>query len=82
MAKYFPEFISLRCWHACDITFKCHPWIKRLGCEADHSPPSNAEVNDWSYMLPLLLMSSWHAQGQFDLFFTWKTSKNIGTMKE
>jgi len=25
-------------------------WVKRLGCEADHSPPSSAEVkNAYSY---------------------------------
>jgi hypothetical protein len=33
--------------------------MRQLGCEADHSPPSSAEVkNDWSYTytLPYVLM--------------------------
>jgi hypothetical protein len=25
------------------------PWVKRPGRDADHSPPSSAEVNAWSY---------------------------------
>jgi hypothetical protein len=36
------------------------PRVKRLGREADHSPPASAEVNNDRARLPLCHMSSWH----------------------
>jgi hypothetical protein len=35
--------------------------VKRLGHEADHSPPSSAEVENGGTISPLPLMSSWHS---------------------
>jgi hypothetical protein len=32
------------------------PGIKRLGCEADHSPPSSAEVKNGGAILPFPYM--------------------------
>jgi hypothetical protein len=37
------------------------PRVKRLGREADHSPPSSAEVNNDGAIPPLPHMSSWHS---------------------
>jgi hypothetical protein len=34
--------------------------VKRQGHEADHSPPSNAEVKNGGAIPPVLHMSSWH----------------------
>jgi hypothetical protein len=34
--------------------------VKRLGREADHSPPSQVEVENDGAVLPLLYTSSWH----------------------
>jgi hypothetical protein len=50
-----PGFLSLR--------------VKRPGCEADHSPPSSAEIkNAWSYTsIPQYTFMAWYsvkAQGQ------------------
>jgi hypothetical protein len=37
------------------------PGIKRPGGEADHSPPSSAEVKNSGAVLPLPHMSSWYS---------------------
>jgi hypothetical protein len=34
--------------------------VKRLECEADHSPLSSAEVKNGGAVPPILHMSSWH----------------------
>jgi hypothetical protein len=34
-------------------------WLKRPGCEADHSPPSRAEVKNAGTITPLPFTSSW-----------------------
>jgi hypothetical protein len=35
--------------------------VKQMGCEADHSPPSTAEVKkEWSYT-SIPLTSTWHS---------------------
>jgi hypothetical protein len=36
------------------------PVVKEHGCEADHPPPSNAEVKNGGATSPLPSMSSWH----------------------
>jgi hypothetical protein len=36
------------------------PWVKRPGREADHSPPSSAEVKNGGAIPPLSHMPSWH----------------------
>jgi hypothetical protein len=36
------------------------PGVKRLGREADHSPPSSAEVKNGGAIPPLPTMSSWY----------------------
>jgi hypothetical protein len=36
------------------------PGVKRQGREADHSPPSRAEVKNGGAVPPLSHMSSWH----------------------
>jgi len=51
------------------------------GHEANHSPPSDAEVNDWSCVLPLPLVFSRCVLGGFYLSYL-KTSQNRGTKKE
>jgi hypothetical protein len=35
-------------------------WVKRPGSEADHSPPSSAEVKNGGVIPPLPHISSWH----------------------
>jgi hypothetical protein len=35
------------------------PGLERLGREADHSPPSSAEVKNCGFILPLPHVSSW-----------------------
>jgi hypothetical protein len=35
--------------------------VKWLGCEADHSPPSSAEVKNGGAVPPLPSTSSWHS---------------------
>jgi hypothetical protein len=35
--------------------------VKQPGREADHSPPSRAEIKDGGVMPPLPLMCSWHS---------------------
>jgi hypothetical protein len=37
------------------------PRLKRPGREADHSPPSSAEVKNGGAIPPLPYMSSWHS---------------------
>jgi hypothetical protein len=37
------------------------PGVKRSGREADHSPPSNAEVKNGGAVPPLPRMFSWHS---------------------
>jgi hypothetical protein len=37
------------------------PEVKRPGLEADHSPPSSAEVKNGEAIPPLSYMSSWHS---------------------
>jgi hypothetical protein len=37
------------------------PGVKRPGREADHSPPSNAEVKNGGAIPPLSHMPSWHS---------------------
>jgi hypothetical protein len=41
--------------------FQRVPGVKRPGREANHSPPSNAEVKKSGATPPLLHMSSWHS---------------------
>jgi hypothetical protein len=41
-------------------------WVKWLGHEVDHSPPSSAKVKNW-VQLYVLSLPSWHAQGHFHL---------------
>jgi hypothetical protein len=36
-------------------------WLKLPGREADHSPPSSADVKNDGAVPPLLHMSSWHS---------------------
>jgi hypothetical protein len=37
------------------------PWVKRPRCEADHSPPSSADVKNGGATSPLPHTSSWHS---------------------
>jgi hypothetical protein len=37
------------------------PGVKRPGCEADHSPPSSAEVKNGVTIIPLPQTSSWRS---------------------
>jgi hypothetical protein len=37
------------------------PGLKRLVCEADHSPPSSAEVRNGGAIPPKAHMFSWHS---------------------
>jgi hypothetical protein len=39
----------------------CFPVLKRLGREAEHSPPSSAEVRNCGVITLLPNMSSWHS---------------------
>jgi hypothetical protein len=47
------------------------PWVKQLGCEADHSPPSSAEVkNVWRYTsTPLYVCMAWCLVKHTDTFY-------------
>jgi hypothetical protein len=42
------------------VLWSLYPDVKRMGCEADHSPQSSIEVRNGGAMPPLLQMSSWH----------------------
>jgi hypothetical protein len=61
--------------------------VKQPGCEADHSPPSSAEVkNSWSCTSALairlhgMVLSKKKAQGQLYLFTFWSQSSSDSEM--
>jgi hypothetical protein len=64
------------------------PGVKRPGCEADHSPPSSAEVKEWvELFLHSLSKPSWRAAWLkkhrdnftflFIIMFNWSSSDNV-----
>jgi hypothetical protein len=60
------------------------PGVKRPGCEADHSLPSNAEVkNELCHTLPYIFISWWlinYAQGKLLPLHLLRTITNIRKM--
>jgi hypothetical protein len=43
------------------VPWAISPGLKKPGCEADHSPPSSAEVKNGGAIPPLPCMTSWHS---------------------